>query len=76
VKSFPVCSLDHTAKIKVTSKDKIDFDDDLDDSILNDPCVIYTNECINNLDIYNNIYEKSSGIFHSLVDKQLLNNYI
>jgi hypothetical protein len=38
-----------------------------DNNDLNDPCAIFINECMNNLKIYYNIYEKSTDIFHSLV---------
>lgn len=34
---------------------------------LNDPCTIYVNECMNNINICYNLYEKSTDIFHSLV---------
>jgi len=42
--------------------------DDFNDPILNDPCTIFTNECMNNLNIYHNLYERSLDIFHSLVN--------
>lgn len=45
-----------------------DIKDDSNDPILNDPCTIFTNECMNNIDIYHNLYEKSLDVFHSLVN--------
>lgn len=63
MKLFAVCSSDTVDETKIISENKNDFDD----SILNDPCVIYTNDCINKLNICYNLYKKSTGIFHSLV---------
>jgi len=45
-----------------------DIKDDFNDPVLNDPCTIFTNECMNNLNIYHNLYEKSLDVFHSLVN--------
>eukprot|EP00102_Acyrthosiphon_pisum_P013096 XP_008182521.2 PREDICTED: leucine-rich repeat and guanylate kinase domain-containing protein-like [Acyrthosiphon pisum] len=54
-----------------------DIKDDFNDPVLNDPCTIFTNECMNNLNIYHNLYEKSLDVFHSLVNLHInfLHNY-
>lgn len=33
----------------------------------NDPCAVFTNECMNNLEMCNNLYKRNTAIFHSLV---------
>jgi len=47
-----------------------DFKDDFNDPNLSDPCKIFTNECMNDLNIYHNLYEKTLNVFHSLVNLQ------
>lgn len=51
--------------IKIISQN--DFEDNFNDPNFNDSRVVFTNECMNCLNICFNIYEKSTGIFHSLV---------
>jgi len=67
-----VCSLETNTNAAEESKTiayrNNDIKDDFNDPVLNDPCMIFTNECVNNLNIYHNLYEKSLDVFHSLVN--------
>lgn len=57
--------------IKPDDIDSVSSISDIEDNfdILNDhcSCTVFTNECMNNINVCYNLYEKSSDIFHSLV---------
>lgn len=69
--SLAVCPLNtnKNADNETKSIPKLDYNlnDDLHDLTVNDPCEIFYNECLNNLNICHNLYECSTDIFHSLV---------
>ncbi|VVC40486.1 Leucine-rich repeat,P-loop containing nucleoside triphosphate hydrolase,Leucine-rich repeat domain, L [Cinara cedri] len=64
LETFTVCSVDTTknsnGEIKKMTQAKT-----IDDSY--EPCRVFTNECMNNLNVCLNLYEKSTDIFHSLI---------
>lgn len=72
LETFAICPLDTKKNTDDKTKsipqyDNLNDDLQLHDLIVNDPCEIFYNECLNNLNIYHNLYEYSTDIFHSLV---------
>lgn len=63
LKPFAVCSPDTNKK----SNDEMQIfsNSSIDDPY--DPCTVFKNECMNNLNICLNLYEKSTDIFNSMV---------
>lgn len=60
-----VCPLDVNKNDSDEAKIILQKYNELED--YNNPCVLFINECMNNLNMYFDFYEKKSNIFHTLV---------
>lgn len=74
LKPFAVCSPDTNKKSNDEMQIFSQVNSSIDDSY--DPCTVFTNECMNNLNVCLNLYEKNTDIFNSMVPKNSQVPYI